>query len=417
MRAPEPLLHQVLRSDVPRAVQQLQHLAANIDLVVCHKIGLLVQELRVLLWVLLVDEPLEQLRLADIRSTNELDVDIPVRPMRCAQPRRSGDGRPGARGAHVHAGGRLHGCALEQLLVAVLCFLKLLLFGLRLRFYLLDLVARLRNLGLALLEMFAHRFDLLRLHNHSSVVGRELGRLVCLLLDLGESDACGLDALLELFDPALQRLLLGLQLQLDRLQLLVPLPELRCLLGGLLTFGHQGANLLGFLLQLLHLLFRGSQAPTILDQRDRAPQHHVDSLVLPALVGGLDLARGDVSVVLLGEAPSDRGASPRLNPHDLRANGAELPLLDEATCGGLDLHRGDELPATLQVHSRLLHAEQCLNMAGEDANGLVQTHLHLPAPARLDECRALDQQLQTRKLQALEGPELEEHHRLADRPR
>mmetsp|Transcript_41453 Transcript_41453/g.120016 ORF Transcript_41453/g.120016 Transcript_41453/m.120016 type:complete len:238 (-) Transcript_41453:2881-3594(-) len=231
-----------------------------------HEVHFPLHELRQLSGILLFDQDFQERRLANPRSADELDVDIAVRPGTWdTSPHHA---RPRHAGAHVHAGGRLHCCALEELLVPALRVLALLLLRLRIRSGLLDFRPNARELLVPLLDVFLHRLHLLGLHNLLRGVRGELGGLRGFLLDLGEVLLHAFDALLQLPDPAGQRLLLALQLQLDCLQLLVPPAQLRCLLRGFLGLCHEGANLLGFLLQLLHLLLRRHKPNPLLREGD-----------------------------------------------------------------------------------------------------------------------------------------------------
>mmetsp|Transcript_91712 Transcript_91712/g.296753 ORF Transcript_91712/g.296753 Transcript_91712/m.296753 type:complete len:268 (+) Transcript_91712:2835-3638(+) len=149
---------------------------------------------------------------------------------------------------------------------------------------------------------------------------------------------------------------------------------------------------------------------------DGSGQDLVDLLLLPATPSPLDPRGAHVPPVLLGRAPANDAAPPRLDADGAPAcHAVELPRCYPPR-ERLQLHRGLFAPALLEVHAGLLGAQERLDVARKEADGLVHVPPDLAPPIRLDEGGALDQQLEPCKLDPFEGRQLEEDQGLADCP-
>mmetsp|Transcript_61644 Transcript_61644/g.133480 ORF Transcript_61644/g.133480 Transcript_61644/m.133480 type:complete len:420 (-) Transcript_61644:2281-3540(-) len=381
-----------------------------------HQVGFLLVELVQLGGVMLLDQAFEECCLADALVAHELNVHIAVRGETASHSVRSQRSAGTATHASRQHGHGLHGSALQQGPVVCLGFLKGLSLLCKLLLHLCQFSLKGSELCILVFNLFVKLRQAFAVYHHLCGVGRQLGSFLRFCLGSLELSLLFAQRLLQSLDALRQGLLLGLQLKLHRLKILIPLPHLGRLLLGLLAFGHQCPNLLGLLLQLLHLRLGRVHPITLLRNQDGSPQGLVDLLLPAPAPGPLNPSCTDEQLVLLGVPPATDRPPPRLNPDHLREHSPVLPLLHRGPARGLDLGSRSLLPAYEEVSASLLAVKKGLNVASEDADCLVHVPADLAAPVRLNQRGTLDQELQASELEALKGSLLEEHHCLTHRP-
>merc|ERR1719383_9751 len=355
--------------------------------------------------VVIFDEVFEQGGLPDTRTTNELDVNVSVARTCWTRGRHAPEGRH-----------RLHGRALQQLLVpglrigqTVLRLRQLILYGLHFS-------NDLGQLCILFLKLRLQIDEKLRIDDYLRRIVYCLRGLIVRFLQFLVLQLHLLDRLLLAAIFLLQGLFFRHQLQLYRLQLLISLSQLAHLFRSLLIFRHQRTDFLGFLFQLLQLLFRKVHAPSLLGQLDRSPQHAVHLFFLPTPPTILNPPGSRKELVSVDIPTTNDTTTPGLNPHDslqdisIRLLASVLSHLRLNPCS-------EELTLQPQeLKTGLSGTKQRLKVPKEESDGRV----HLPGspapPTCLDQRRALDEQLEAGKLEAFVHSLLEEHQSSSNGP-